>query len=74
MGPTSSSNFTNKEGNAVDATDSAEFVVVVNAARQRALWPAWKQIPCDWNSERQGDRSTCLAWIEDITAREAADT
>jgi len=43
------------------------YKVVINREEQYSIWPADRSIPRGWKDlGRQGDRSACLAYIEEV--------
>jgi MbtH protein len=45
--------------------DELDWLVLVNAAGEHSLWPAAMPVPEGWRETGpEGDRATCLAWID----------
>ena len=43
-----------------------DFKVLINDENQHSLWPSFRDVPQGWREVGpQGDRKTCLAWIEE---------
>lgn len=46
-------------------TDDISWIILVNDAGDHSLWPAGRPVPPGWRETGpEGDRETCLAWID----------